>query len=174
MTDPATGTPVRFLQQMLRQISEIDPSIPAVIPDGIYGRDTRAAVSAFQRREGLPVTGVTDLDTWEAISRAAREARLETAPADSLSLRMDRGQSFAHDEENALLWPIQGALAAICASYENAPQVGLSGVNDAPTQAAVRFVQSCSGLPETGLIDRRTWLAISRLFSQTVGNGLDA
>ncbi len=174
MTLPATGTPVRFLQQMLRAIAELDPAIPAVVPDGIYGRDTRAAVAAFQRREGLPVTGVTDLDTWEAVSRASREARVELAPADALNLRMDRGQSFDHDEENALLWPIQGALAAICAGYENAPQPALTGVNDDETQSAVRFVQKSAGLPVTGRIDRQTWLAVSRLFSMTVGNGLDA
>ena len=174
MTTPETGTPVRFLQQMLRNISELDPAIPAVVPDGIYGRDTRAAVAAFQRREGLPVTGVTDLDTWEAVSRASREAHVAISPADSLTLRMDRGQSFAHEEENALLWPIQGALAAICAAYENAPHIEVNGTNDDATQSAVRFVQRRAALPETGLIDRQTWLAISRLFSMTVGNGLRA
>jgi peptidoglycan hydrolase-like protein with peptidoglycan-binding domain len=35
--------------------------------DGWYGPDTRAAVVAFQRREGLPVTGVADEATWEAL-----------------------------------------------------------------------------------------------------------
>lgn len=37
--------------------------------DGWYGPDTRGAVVAFQRDAGLPVTGVVDAATWEALSR---------------------------------------------------------------------------------------------------------
>lgn len=171
MNERSTGMPVRSLQTMLRQISMLDAAIPPVIPDGIYGRDTRAAVAAFQRSRGLPVTGVTDLTTWEAIRARARLAQLELAPAAPLILRLDRLQSFAPDEENILLFPIQGALAGVCTRYGNAPDVRVNGVNDEKTQQAVRWVQSRAGLPETGAIDRRTWLAISRLFSLSAGNG---
>ena len=58
--------PIRSLQTMLRVIAEDDPSHPTVIPDGIYGPETMAAVSHFQRRHGLGVSGITDQDTWEA------------------------------------------------------------------------------------------------------------
>ncbi len=61
------GKPIRTLQTMLRAIGRINPSITAVIPDGIYGRDTVAAVSSFQREFSLPVTGVVNLGTWERI-----------------------------------------------------------------------------------------------------------
>ena len=63
------GQPIRSLQTMLRVISEDDPSHPTVIPDGIYGRDTVAAVTAFQREFGLPATGVTNYGTWNEIVR---------------------------------------------------------------------------------------------------------
>ena len=59
--------PIRSLQTMLRVIGEDDTTLPTVIPDGIYGQDTLTAVSAFQRRNGLPVTGITDQLTWEQI-----------------------------------------------------------------------------------------------------------
>ena len=58
--------PVRSLQTMLRVIAESNRSQPSVIPDGIYGQNTMAAVSAFQRRKGLPVTGVADPTTWDS------------------------------------------------------------------------------------------------------------
>ena len=50
------GQPIRSLQTMLRVIAEDDPSHMRVIPDGIYGPETMAAVSTFQRKHGLPVT----------------------------------------------------------------------------------------------------------------------
>ena len=37
-------------------IAEQDGQSPSVVPDGIYGPNTTAAVTAFQRRHGLPVT----------------------------------------------------------------------------------------------------------------------
>ena len=52
--------PVRSLQTMLRVIAEDDNSLPTVVPDGIYGQTTMNAVTEFQRREGLPLTGITD------------------------------------------------------------------------------------------------------------------
>ena len=40
--------PVRSLQTMLRVLAEDDEELLALIPDGIYGSQTRQAVSAFQ------------------------------------------------------------------------------------------------------------------------------
>ena len=76
------GQPVRSLQQMLRTIAESDSRHPSVVPDGIYGPDTVAAVSYFQRRYGLPVTGVTDLATWETIVPVYEDARVDILEAD--------------------------------------------------------------------------------------------
>ena len=43
------GQPIRSLQTMLRVIAEDDPSHLRIVPDGIYGPETTAAVSTFQR-----------------------------------------------------------------------------------------------------------------------------
>ena len=66
--------PVRSLQAMLRVISEDDPRLPTIIPDGIYGPSTMIAVTAFQRREGIPVTGIADEYTWDQIAAAYEPA----------------------------------------------------------------------------------------------------
>ena len=71
------GQPIRSLQTMLQVIAENDSSHPPLIPDGIYGPDTVKAVSVFQRKHGLPVTGVTDLATWEAIHAVYAPALVE-------------------------------------------------------------------------------------------------
>lgn len=62
-----TGEKVKLLQYMLAMLSEYIPEIPPVAMDGIYGKATRAAVLAAQRRFRLPETGVVDPETWQAI-----------------------------------------------------------------------------------------------------------
>ena len=62
--------PIRSLQTMLRVIAEDDPGLPTLIPDGIYGPSTMVAVPAFQRRAGLPITGISDELTWDRIVAA--------------------------------------------------------------------------------------------------------
>ncbi len=41
--------------------------MPRAQRNGYYGSRTKAAVKAFQKRRGLPVTGVTDERTWKAL-----------------------------------------------------------------------------------------------------------
>ena len=61
------GNKIRPLQYMLSMLSEFIDNIPSLSVDGIYGPATESAVRAAQRWFGLPVTGVTDSDTWDAI-----------------------------------------------------------------------------------------------------------
>ena len=35
--------------------------------NGVFGRQTRAAVRAFQKGQGLPASGRVDTETWEAL-----------------------------------------------------------------------------------------------------------
>ncbi|WP_088554756.1 PGRP and LysM peptidoglycan-binding domain-containing protein [Calderihabitans maritimus] len=60
------GPAVRVLQLLLTRAG-FDPG-PI---DGIFGPRTEAAVKAFQRQKGLPVTGVVDTNTWIALIRDA-------------------------------------------------------------------------------------------------------
>ena len=62
-----SGEKVSLLQYMLSVLSSYIPAIPPVSVDGIYGRNTRAAVLAAQRRFDLPETGTVGAQTWDAI-----------------------------------------------------------------------------------------------------------
>ena len=62
-----SGEKVSLLQYMLSVLSSYMPAIPPVSVDGIYGRNTRAAVLAAQRRFDLPETGTVGAQTWDAI-----------------------------------------------------------------------------------------------------------
>ena len=61
------GNKIRHLQYMLSMLSEFIDNIPSLSVDGIYGPATESAVRAAQRWFGLPVTGITDSATWDAI-----------------------------------------------------------------------------------------------------------
>ena len=76
--------PVRSLQTMLRVLAEDDRRLPTVVPDGIYGPGTMNAVTAFQRRSGIPVTGVVDQNTWEQIVAAYEPALVRIGKAEPI------------------------------------------------------------------------------------------
>lgn len=61
------GIKVEHLQYMLSVLAAYIPEIPSLAVDGIFGPSTRNAVLAFQRRAGLPQTGVVNFDTWNEI-----------------------------------------------------------------------------------------------------------
>ncbi|MBQ8697049.1 MAG: peptidoglycan-binding protein [Clostridia bacterium] len=56
------------IQAALRDISRRNDSIrPRLIPDGIFGAETEAAVISFQRLVGVNTTGIVDFVTWTEI-----------------------------------------------------------------------------------------------------------
>lgn len=61
------GIKVEHLQYMLSVLSAYIPEIPPLTIDGIFGPATESAVTAAQRRFGLPETGVVDAATWDEI-----------------------------------------------------------------------------------------------------------
>lgn len=61
------GIKVEHLQYMLSVLAAYIPEIPSLAVDGIFGQATRSAVLAFQRRAGLPQTGIVNFDTWNEI-----------------------------------------------------------------------------------------------------------
>lgn len=67
LTSGASGQAVRQLQFMLRVLAEYISEIPPVAEDGIFGRQTRSAVLAFQRFAGLTQDGIVGSVTWSAL-----------------------------------------------------------------------------------------------------------
>jgi peptidoglycan hydrolase-like protein with peptidoglycan-binding domain len=67
------------LQQAQQTLSHLgyDPGVA----DGIYGQRTRQALEAFQQAQQLPVTGVLDTPTLQALDLATSAAPTATPPA---------------------------------------------------------------------------------------------
>lgn len=171
------GQPIRSLQTMLRTIAQVFPDQKTVVPDGIYTKQTEAAVSSFQRRKGLPVTGVVNLATWNRIIAEYDLCRTETEPAQSLQITMNPGQVFRLGEENSHIPLLQTLLFVLSQIYESIPEPDFSGILDKATQKSLMAFQLFSGLPPTGELDKRTWKNLSLQYTQATDrleNGSDS
>ena len=100
--DPVLNAPIRSLQLMLRALSFLDADLPTLVPDGIFGAATAGAVSAFQQKNNLPVTGIADEQTHAAIVRAYNASLPGLLPAEApivqfpTTLVIAPGQSHPH------------------------------------------------------------------------------
>ena len=165
------GRPIRSLQTMLRVIAAAEELLPVVVPDGIYGPDTEAAVTAFQVWRGLPATGVTDQTTWNEIVGAYLELGSSVLPLGALRIRWQPQQTIDAGQENLHLYLIQGMLAALCRRFSNFPPLPVDGTHGAASVAAVQALQRLCGLPDSGSIDQTTWEYLSSLYALTSGDG---
>lgn len=156
--------PVRSLQTMLRVIAEDDGISPTVVPDGIYGPNTTAAVSAFQRNHGLSVTGVTDQNTWEAIVAVYEPAYVRVGPTEPLEIILNPGQIIRRGERNLNLYIVQAVLMALSVIYGSIPP-SQSGILDEPTSNALSAFQEMNGLEQTGELDKNTWKQLALHYS---------
>lgn len=151
------GQPIRSLQTMLRVLAENDSRFNRIIPDGIYGPETVAAVSVFQRVHGLPVTGVTDRDTWDAIHREYQPALINIDAAQPVEIVLNPGQVIRRGERHPNVRLIQAMLTVLAEIYKSISLPGCSGILDAQTSDSISSLQQLSGLPMTGDLDKRTW-----------------
>ncbi len=155
------GQPIRSLQTMLRVLAEHDPQYQSVIPDGIYGPDTMAAVTLFQRQRGLPPTGITDQATWEAIVNAHDHARIQVHEAEPVWVVLNPNQVIRRGERHPHVFLAQGMLAVLADLYESIGMPSHSGILDDQTADSISSFQMQSALPMTGHLDKATWKHLS-------------
>jgi len=159
------GQPIRSLQTMLRVIAEDDPTLPTVIPDGIYSQETITAVSAFQRRYGLPTTGITDQETWESIVEVYKEALIRIHKAEPIEIIMDPGQVYRQGDSSPYLYLLQSMLVYLSRFHPDISMPSHNGVLDSPTSEALAGFQVLAGLPPTGELDKKTWKYLVNQFT---------
>jgi peptidoglycan hydrolase-like protein with peptidoglycan-binding domain len=160
------GQPIRSLQTMLRVIHEDDPSHPAIIPDGIYGPENMAAISYFQRRHGLPVTGVTDQETWEAVTSHYNDALIRVDEAQPLYILLEPGEVIRRGEKHPHIFLVQGILQTLSDIYESVSLPDHNGILNDITSDSLASFQALMGLPMTGDLDKMTWKALALHYPQ--------
>lgn len=149
--------PVRSLQTMLRVIAESDPHQPSVISDGIYGKNTVAAVSAFQRRKGLPATGAADQATWDAIVAEYEPALILVGEAQPIEVIFNPNEVIRRGQTHPNLYLAQSILTVLSQLYGSITPPGFTGTLDISTADSLSAFQALNQLPVTGELDRITW-----------------
>ena len=158
---------VRELQKYLYFISLRDPDIPKIVPDGIYGKMTEEAVSAFQKKAGLPVTGKVDMITWNAIVDEYNELSASGAVPDPLYIFPSGEYVVKVGEKSDTVSVIQILLRCLNGEYSFKTVITVTGIFTDRDARAVKEIQRIHGLEQTGNVDVRTWNAIAsdyRLF----------
>jgi peptidoglycan hydrolase-like protein with peptidoglycan-binding domain len=128
-----TGEDVKRLQRAFARMKLLPPDQV----NGVFGPQTELVVEDFQQSNGLVVDGVVGPITWSHIP-PYREAS-PTLQAGSLG---------------PVVAMLQGVLKTGF-GYAGA----IDGIFGPVTEAVVRQYQTNSGLPVTGVMDERTWMA---------------
>lgn len=163
--DTFIAQPVRSLQTMLRVIFKNQSGIPILIPDGIYGASTMEAVSLFQRQEGLPVTGITNQETWNRIYARYDLAIMESDRAESIEILLEPGQIISMGESSPYIYLVQSILAQLSQDHPTIEKPPHTGVLDAQTSASLLAFQELADIEPTGQLDRLTWKYLAKHFT---------
>ena len=160
--------PVRSLQTMLRVIAEDDKTQSTVIPDGIYGPSTMQAIASFQRKKGLPITGISNQETWESVVDEYEKAIVRVGKAESIEILMDPGQIYRRGDSGPYILLMQSMLTQLSLSYPQIASPDHSGTLDDLTSESLSAFQELAGLLITGELDRITWKHLAKQFTLSV------
>jgi len=128
-----SGDDVKRLQRVFARTKVLPPEDV----NGAFGPATEQAVKEFQQSNGLVVDGVVGPITWSHVH-----------PYREVSPTLQAGS----------LGPVVAMLQGVLKTgfgYAGA----IDGIFGPVTEAVVRQYQSNSGLPVSGIVDERTWMA---------------
>ena len=160
--------PIQSLQHMLNHMARIIPTLPRIAETGQFDEDTLEAVMIFQRDSRLPVTGIVDQLTWNAITSAYYLNLFQTGTPPSLSV-FPFGTTVVRETEYApIIFVVQAMMSALSDKISNFEKNELNGVNNGGTAKNIRILQSLFSLPENATLDRPTWTVLSHLYRALV------
>lgn len=149
---------ISYIQTNLRQLSYHDDDIYSVAIDGIWSEETQNSLRSFQRKYGLPETGVANFETWERLKAEADRSRRFHSPTEPIRIFPRYPADYFWDRESSPihLQILQYVLRELETEY-NFGDIQLSGIYDDATRSAVEKFQQKNGLTPTGVVDRVTW-----------------
>ena len=154
------------IQRYLHHLSFHNTDIPPVPLDGIWDRETRESVIAFQVSNGLAPTGVVDHETWDKLKEEYDKSVAANSPPIKLDVfpRMPMGYSLKLGEKSFIAVAVQHMIDELEKIYLF-PTLSNSGVYDEVTAANIREFQARNRIPQSGEVDRETWDALAVQFN---------
>lgn len=168
---PGYRASVRRIQTVLYNLSQTDPEVKRVNPDGIYGEETAEAVRGFQRLHGLTVTGRVDFTTWRKLlseERSAGERMSAPVGISPFSAPLRDGMLTEGDRGDTVLI-VKLMLRTLSIEHDYLEEISDGNLFDSGTAEAVSRFQLIHGLEGTGDIDTPTWNMLARSYNKYVG-----
>ena len=176
---PASPYPVYVIGQKNAQIAVAQKAL-AVTADGAFGSQTQAALVTWQKRAGVPITGVLDKATWAKLVPTPPAPPLATtppvpnptpvlmtvpvsfrtpAPAPSRSLNRTPVAPVASTSYTAYKNVIlrQGSRGSAVVILQRALHVTADGAFGPKTRSALVTFQTLQHISPSGVADRLVW-----------------
>ncbi len=159
-----TGIQMEYIHYYLDAISFVDPDIPHLKTNSVFNDNTKTMVMAFQRKYGLPVTGIITYADWKVLVEVY-DKLLRTFPKEYATyvneLYPDYFLSIGMSGDDVKR--LQEFLLKICKYDKKIPGVRVNGVFDELTERSIKKIQTDYNLNVTGLVGPFTWKKIVEL-----------
>ena len=156
-----TGIEVEHIHYFLDAIAFLDPDIPRLKTNSIYNDNSITMVKAFQKKYGLPVTGVFTYKDWNKL-KEIYDKTLKNLNTEYVSdLYPDNFLSIGSSGEDVVKF--QRYLLSICRYDHSIPGVRVNGVFDDLTNRSVLKLQRDFGLEENGIVGPILWKKVVEL-----------
>ena len=170
LTEGMVSNDVQTVQIQLNRIAQNFPAIPKIPEaDGIFDARTAESVRVFQSVFNLTQTGIVNEPTWYRLSyiyvSVKRLAELQSEGLDYAELQRNYPNVLREGDYGDAVRAFQYYLAVIGAYYVSVLPLQTTGDFNAETAASVRSFQQTYGLPQTGIVDRRTWNDVYRAYA---------
>ena len=143
---------IRNLQRYLRQLALFDENLPEVPVDGVYESETRRAVEIFQENNGIPITGIVNRVTWDAIYAAYLLSLAQHSKPNAVEVfyRLPIPNIIQRGDAGFQVAAVQYMLSEILTFYGDFPEIVTDGSYGEQTSDAVRLFQGYTSLPQSG------------------------
>ncbi|QGU95681.1 hypothetical protein GOM49_11795 [Clostridium bovifaecis] len=132
------GEDIKLIQKRLNELGFHKGYI-----DGIYGRNTEAAVRAFQKAKALTVDGIVGEKTWNSLMNSASKPKSELKRLLRYTIPMMSGEDVKIVQQKLNQLGFNAGVAD-----------GIYGKN---TEAAVKRFQGAKGIAVDGIVGQSTW-----------------
>lgn len=156
-----TGIEVEYIHYFLDAIAFLDPDIPRLKTNSIYNDNSITMVKAFQKKYGLPVTGVFTYRDWNKLKDVYDKILINLNNEFVNDLYPDNFLSLGSSGEDVLRF--QRYLLTICRYDHSIPGVRVNGIFDDLTNRSVLKLQRDFGLDQNGIVGPILWRKVVEL-----------